>query len=452
MFLMAGLLLFLLVERSKRGQEPLATQPPAASDGPRLVQKDDFADGALAVLTHAVGVEWDGELAYAEGAALRPDIIRIAKGLLQIEFFSGATVVVEGPAEFELIDPMNARCSIGRVRANVPHFARGFTIASDELKVVDLGTEFGFSADGEGVKELHVFDGEVTVEGGILGAEPRHLLSGTGIRMANETLNYIPTADESFADSEQISSLASAAADEQHRAWLRYAEDTKANGDVLLYYGFDNQVAWSRRLSNDKKMVADPLYGAIIGCSWAEGRWPGKAALEFKRRTDRVRISIPGEHHELSMMTWVRFDGFDRELNSLMLSDGWKEGGAHWQVTRDGRVIFGVFSQAGGNYESDPILGQQHLGQWLHLAVSYDGSAGQVRHFLNGKRVWTGEIRDAPTISVAAAELGNWSAGYWPPSAVDVRNLNGRMDEFLVFSTALDEQGVQEIYDRGRPR
>ncbi len=444
MFVMAGALVFLLVERG-RGSGGGDTDAPA---GPRLVQNDDFADGSLAVLTHAVGVEWEGDLAYAEGAALRPDTIEIAKGLLQIEFFSGATVVIEGPAKFELIDPMFARCALGRVRANVPHFARGFTIESGDLKVVDLGTEFGFAAERGGAKELHVFDGEVTVEGGAAGDEPTHLLTGTGIRVEEESLDFIRIEEDAFASSELIASLASAAADEQRRAWLRYAENLKANGDVQLYYSFDNQVAWSRRLSNDKKMIADPLYGAIVGCRWAEGRWPGKAALEFKRPTDRVRISIPGEHRTMTVMAWVRIDGFDREYSSLMLSDGWEAGGAHWQVSRDGRLVFGV--NPTGNYVSEPLLGQQHLGRWLHLATSYDADAG-ARHFVNGRQVWFTPVSAGRAIEVPAGELGNWSPGYWPPKGADVRNLNGRMDEFLVFSSALDEAGVRSIYERGRP-
>ena len=276
---MAAVILFLVGERMSAADK-VVEEPPAAPelDSPRLVQGTDFQEGAMAVLTHAVGVEWEGDLAYAEGAALRPDTLKISKGLLQIEFFSGATVVVEGPAQFELVDPMKARCPLGRVRANVPHFARGFTIDSAELKVVDLGTEFGFSAEADGTKELHVFNGEVTFEGGIAGDEPRHLLTGSGVRFGDKSLDFIPAQAETFADSEQIASLASAAEAQQREQWMRYAEELKANGDVMLYYSFDNQVAWSRSLTNDKKMVADPLAGAIVGCRWAEGRWRGKAA------------------------------------------------------------------------------------------------------------------------------------------------------------------------------
>ncbi len=458
MFAMGGALIYLLAERgggAGGGGRPVAAAPAEEIEAPRLVHDEDFSGSALAVLTHAVGVKWGGERAYAEGSALRPDTLQIEKGLLQIEFFSGASVVVEGPAEFELIDPMRVRCPLGRVRANVPHFARGFTIESSELKVVDLGTEFGFASDGEGKQELHVFDGEVTLEGGAAGVEPRHLLTGSGVRLAGESLDFITAEEEAFADAEQIASLASAAEARQREQWMRYAEELKANGDVLLFYSFDNQVAWSRRLANDKKMIADPLYGAIVGCRWAEGRWRGKAALEFKRRTDRVRITVPGEHDQLTLMAWVRIDGFDRPLNSLMLSDGWHPGGLHWQVRQSGELILGTKGdgESSGHYQSAPVLGQAQLGQWLHLAASYGGPGGEVVHFVNGEAVAREPVRDHSTISVPRGELGNWSATDWSQqSAADIRNLNGRMDEFLVFSTALDEEGVRAVFEKGRPR
>ncbi len=296
---------------------------------------------------------------------------------------------------------------------------------------------------------------EVAVEGRVLGDEPLHLLSGTGIRVSGDRFDYISSIDEAFADSEHISSLASAAADEQHRAWLRYSEGLKANSDVTLFYSFDNHVAWSRRLSNDKKMIADPLYGAIIGCRWAEGRWRGKAALEFKRPSDRVRIGIPGSRDEITLMAWVRIDGFDRSLNSLMLSDGWHPGGFHWQISGNGELIAGVHGDGNetGHYQSEPVIASHNLGEWLHLAVSYGGPGGEVVHFVNGEPDSRTPVGTHHGISVPRGELGNWSPGVWPPEKEsDIRNLNGRMDEFLVFATALDPEEVAAIYERGTPR
>ena len=94
------------------------------------------------------------------GDALTPGLFAIESGYAQIEFFCGATVVVQGPAELDLVSATLARVRSGRLRAHVPPAARGFTLEADDVTVVDLGTEFGFAVDG-GKSEVHVFDGEV---------------------------------------------------------------------------------------------------------------------------------------------------------------------------------------------------------------------------------------------------------------------------------------------------
>ena len=159
-----------------------------------------------------------------------------------------------------------------------------------------------------------------------------------------------------------------------------------------------------------------------------------------------MRIGLPGEHDQLTLMTWVRIDGFDRTFNSLMLSDGWGPGSLHWQFTQKGQLVLGVKSttEQHGHYQTDPVLGQPHLGTWVHLAVSYGGEGGEVVQYLNGRPIWSDEVHHHHPISAPRAELGNWSPGTWPPkNDVDIRNLNGRMDEFLVFSAALDPAGVR---------
>ena len=67
-----------------------------------------------------------------------------------------------------------------------------------EIKVIDYGTEFGFSCDDEGVKEVHVFDGDVSVEGGAVGEVPRHFLKGNGIRVGKKSAVDIVAADAAF--------------------------------------------------------------------------------------------------------------------------------------------------------------------------------------------------------------------------------------------------------------
>ncbi len=54
--------------------------------------------------------------------------------------------------------------------------------------------------------------------------------------------------------------------------------------------------------------------------------------------------------------------------------------------------------------------------------------------------------------SSECASIGNYSD---PPSTevTDrlIRNLNGRIDEFIIFDHALDDQEVRSIYEVGKP-
>ena len=361
-------------------------------------------------------------------------------------------MIVEGPASFELIDPMHAFNHGGKVRAQVPEYARGFTIGSQRMDIVDLGTEFALDVDERGYGEVHVFDGELEVHQKP-GGEIHRVMAGNGVRISSGDPEFLPLNQMGFVDAQRVSLLASAEADEHQARWLIYSEELKAHPDVLLYYSFDEKTTWSRKLRNVRKMTADPLHGAIVGCRWSEGRWGGKGSLEFKRAGDRVRIQIPGRHDDLSLMAWVRIDGFDRELNSLMLSDNWAAGGLHWQFTRNGELILGTRGgnqNSGGHYQSPPVLNQSHLGSWIQLAVSYDSSSGRVGHYVNGKRVWDGSIASHVPIEVPLGALGNWKTDY-KQDGINLRNLNGRMDEFVVFSRGLSDTEIQDFYDRGKP-
>jgi hypothetical protein len=77
------------------------------------------------------------------------------------------TVVVEGPADVELISVDRIACNRGRLRARVPEGAEGFVVTGPGSAVVDLGTEFGVNVKPDGKSRGKVFKGEV--EAALLG-------------------------------------------------------------------------------------------------------------------------------------------------------------------------------------------------------------------------------------------------------------------------------------------
>ncbi|HEX2475516.1 MAG TPA: FecR domain-containing protein [Lacipirellulaceae bacterium] len=90
--------------------------------------------------------------------------LELAAGLVEITFEDGATVVLEGPATFDVRDHGRAQLHEGRLAAIVPEEARGFEVGTSRLNVADIGTEFGLMTELEGATELHVFNGLVKAQ------------------------------------------------------------------------------------------------------------------------------------------------------------------------------------------------------------------------------------------------------------------------------------------------
>src|SRR5207245_1961013 len=73
----------------------------------------------------------------------------------------GATVILEGPADFRLISADKAYCTRGKLRVTVPSQAQGFMVGSPTMDLIDRGTEFGMRVDPAAPTEVHVFQGKV---------------------------------------------------------------------------------------------------------------------------------------------------------------------------------------------------------------------------------------------------------------------------------------------------
>jgi len=82
------------------------------------------------------------------------------KGLVEVTFVRGAVALIEGPARFRIIDDNSALLVKGKLRADVPATATGFTIATPSGEIIDLGTQFGVEVS-DGATQTHVFKGEV---------------------------------------------------------------------------------------------------------------------------------------------------------------------------------------------------------------------------------------------------------------------------------------------------
>ncbi|MEM7015411.1 MAG: LamG-like jellyroll fold domain-containing protein [Verrucomicrobiota bacterium] len=356
-------------------------------------------------------------------------------------------MILQGPADLELIDEKLAVCREGRLRVFVPDPAKGFTISTPGFDAVDLGTEFAMNISSAGESEIHVIDGSVDLheKGGDL---VRQLKAGDGARQRGgpETLEDIPANGEPFVSRQQLLEMTGEHSQSRFQEWLRYRRKWIDDEATILYFDFEEHAPWDREL---RSAAPSRPNGGIVGARWVSGRWPEKSALEFKRATDRVLLDVPGEWESVSFAAWIRVEGLDRRHNALFLADAWNRGEPHWQIGDEGQLVFAINSV--GRMRTKPILGSASLGRWMHLAVTYDAVNQRISHYLDGLLVGEEETDHLNPIVIGEAQIGNWRPPNRPEKSAELRSFNGRLDEMLVLGRVMNPQEIEEHHYIGNP-
>jgi ferric-dicitrate binding protein FerR (iron transport regulator) len=116
--------------------------------------------------------------------------VRLGSGTTTLELPDIGSVLVEGPADFELLGPMRARLNKGRIKVHVKKpSGYGFVVETPDGEVTDLGTEFGLDVASHSGTGLVVFQGSVDLRLGqspemIEGSRVERLFGGDGVRFS----------------------------------------------------------------------------------------------------------------------------------------------------------------------------------------------------------------------------------------------------------------------------
>ena len=423
-----------------------------------------------ASLRRAVDLQWrESQKVYREGDVLPAGLLRIAGGIAEIDFFCGATLIVEGPASLNVESDWSVRLLQGRLWANVPPAARGFVVRAADSEIVDLGTEFALEV-GDDHAQVKVLDGEVKLVGGK--HDGSHLWSGD-----QKTLTGAMAESPNFGEFSTKNDLQRRRLDGMKRRmqeWEKYSEMLRNDDRLIAYYPIAaGQI--DRGVSNVAASGAS-FDGRLVGLvDRVAGRF-GEASrgLGFDRTGSRVRVRIDGEFNAFSFACWVKIDRLDHRYNSLFMGDGYENGEPHWQIRDDGQLMFsvmvddtqevaifnafdeGVVKDAGLHkvYFSEPIWDVSKSGQWFHLAAVYDPANRRVTQYANGKQVGDAVITDpffTDELRIGSAEIGNWGQPFRESPWFAVRNLNGIIDEMVIFGSPLRSDEIQMMFQQGKP-
>lgn len=468
--------------------------------GPKSILENEasVADGqfqsAVAHITRVVDVKWEPDAeSFTKNSLVNPCRLEFEEGLVQVEFFCGATMILEGPAKFDILGPKKGYIYNGSLRVSVPEQAIGFTIESNTVDVEDLGTEFGMNISENGGAEVHVLEGEVRVKppSAEEGKQPanelveRLLKTGEGIRVSKTgESDSIRSDRDKFVGPRKLYETLAASKLEGFAKWQESIETLKKDTTVELLYAFEsneNAAAWDRTLLDTAGISSN---GAVVGSRWTEGRWKHKRGLKFASPGDRVRVNVPGEFEALTLSTWIKLDKLGAhspkskiallhphtdQMNYIHWTlDVYQDRAAlHFAVTNNepnnqsvatdniGETVPVEFVKNGKknrvHYSSlQEAVNKSDLGEWRHFALTYDPTTKSVNHFCDGRLLRSTPIKKDQVIAIGKANIGNWPYQDWAKgTSFEIRNIDGIMDEFMIASRAFSSEEIKLLYEAG---
>jgi hypothetical protein len=391
-----------------------------------------------------------GQFMPAVGEPLRAGRLRIESGFMEIAFARGATVILEGPAEFEVRGPLHAVLHRGRAVTRVAPGARGFILDGPRGRLVDLGTEFGVNVGAKGDMEVHVIEGLVE-------ATPRgenqsvQLTVNQAARLTDRSLERI-TADASGFVTDLPPESQGAI------GHLHWAFD-EGRGGVSLNLGAG--LGQPRAAASLRSFSAGGT-----GPQWIAGQFGG--ALAFDGRDDFVECDFPGipGAQPRTVAFWVKVPrAFQTNEGYAILNWGaFGSPGTAWQISINPDVASGPVGHLRVGVHPGFVIGAIDLrdDRWHHCAVvMYGGhradTGTHILLYVDGeldpaarKKVTQIDTDIAGTaarsiwIGRNLAYRGKWSVVQGGPF------FRGAVDEVFVLNAALDQEQIRSLLKYNR--
>ncbi|PQO46874.1 LamG-like jellyroll fold domain-containing protein [Blastopirellula marina] len=376
-----------------------------------------------------------------QGDLLRSGRYLLTEGFAEITFNNDVEVVVESPAEFDIVSDMKLVMRRGRISTIVSPEGKGFTVETPSIELTDFGTEFAVEVSSDRTSEVHVFSGEVEVTPKLAykGMERLELITNQATRVRQ--MSGIPEGIDIDHDRFVRRLNESTPQDSGYEQMMRELAPTQffqmaptPDGITLTDHGSRKSDA----VLLTQGMDQPPFKPGRVGSSLYLG---GPGALAYAK----VPNYQPIDTGEITVCAWVKAES----------RPAWAAIAKHWSIEFDlqgepsglgGQFHFGLHEFLGDlevqvrdrNQEVVALRELQPLplGQWQHVAFVVDGS--HLRLYRNGVEIDSakcdGLATDGPKsmgigakLSPDCTETDPRNPGYW----------QGRIDELAIFDRAL---------------
>ncbi len=384
------------------------------------------------------------------GEVVDPPRVQLAAGLVEFGFGRGATVIVEGPADFEVRGPHHAFLHQGRAVVRLPKGKKGFILDSPRGQLVDQGTEFGVDVGPSGDTEVHVLDGLVEAHPDSQRAAIE-LSRNQAVRLTRQSIEQFSSDAGSF-----ITDLPPPSAGTI--GFLHWSFD-EGRGVLSTNRGTGLGTAHARaNLRSFPKSEAGP--------GWIPGQFG--SALSFDGTNDYVECEFPGipGSQARTVAFWVKVP------HSAQTNEGYgiinwgtiNQSGTAWQVSINPEAQDGPLGRLRVGVHRGFVVGTTDLrdDRWHHCAVvMYGGHRPDAgTHIL---LYVDGELE--PAARKALQEIRTDTTGATAHNMWLGRNLSyqatysrirggpffrGYVDEVFVFNAALNQEQLRSLMKYNR--
>lgn len=362
-----------------------------------------------------------------EDGWLKNGLLEIESGKARIVFNSGASAMIEGPAELSIESSNRVFLQSGRLTAEVPPPASGFTVNTPRLNAVDIGTRFGVEVLPNGDSELHVMQG--SVEASRTSGNSETVLVEEGLALVADSrtrngLEPVPYAGDNFVMTIGRVPVPVPA--------LRYTFDESVGAmieDTGSSQVYDVPLVASGELGNAPRRSIGKSGGGLV--------FQPETSLEVPLSHD-FRLDDP-----FTVSFWVRIPPeIGSEADQVLLRYGHEEEGWSFFCNLSGESgTRGAVRVAVGSGE---ITGTTDIadGNWHHVAGRFIGGddAGVSSHF----HLFVDGVLESFT-GFEPSEVPSARAGILRLGDAGKEGLSGWIDEVNLFREAIPTIAVQDL-------
>jgi hypothetical protein len=417
-----------------------------AAIGSLIAIRSEFNTGVSVVAGHATNWRFSSGGIGENGDFLPGTRVVVDRGTLEITSRSRTRMLLEGPTVMEIHDRKNATLASGKGWFDVAKKDVGFTVLTEHIRVIDLGTRFGVATTPFADK-VQVDSGHVRVKSRFPGIKSVDLKTGDAI-MADLVgrSTRVPYDQGLF-----LRNLA------RKPVYIHWNFDSPSDGEfAATASGFlPTPIAVTDFKARPVKprLVPGPFGSAldltsddsfaVSAFAGVSGTGPRTVAMWIKSRPIERRIMPGSVEYTPPVLLWGDigmgggFWSVRTHTQSGLLGTQWSENA--WTIS--------------GKYEAPGIID----GEWHHIASVFTGQVDElgryaIEHYVDGQHVesrWR-ILGNAIDTDISEEPSTNLRLGYDPFFVDGPRNTPVAIDELHIFRSALSAEEIESLYRENR--